>query len=55
MSEDYQNDIDESPDEETKELMEGHDLDQDTAEQVREAIDEYGVDENGKKGSGTFL
>mgnify|MGYP001221521264 CR=1 FL=1 len=46
MDKDYQNDIDESPDEEIQELMESHDLDEDTAEQVREAMDEYGVDED---------
>lgn len=33
-------------DDEIKELMENHDLDQDTAEQVRDAMDEYGVDED---------
>jgi division protein CdvB (Snf7/Vps24/ESCRT-III family) len=34
------------PDEEIQELMESHDLDEDTAEQVQEAMDEYGVDED---------
>jgi division protein CdvB (Snf7/Vps24/ESCRT-III family) len=44
--ENYQNEIDEAPDEEVQELMESHDLDEDTAEQVREVMDEYGVDED---------
>ena len=30
-----------TPDEEVQELMESHDLDEDTAEQVREVMDEY--------------
>lgn len=37
---------DESPDEEIIEIMENHDLDQDTAERVQEIMDEYGVDED---------
>jgi hypothetical protein len=36
----------EAPDEDVKELMESHDLDQDTAEKVQEIMDEYGVDED---------
>lgn len=36
----------EKPDEEVKELMENHDLDQDTAERVQEIIDDLGVDED---------
>ena len=52
----YQNSIDEAPDEEIQELMESHDLDpsfakamagkDDTAEKVREVINELGVDED---------
>lgn len=34
------------PDEDTKELMKDHDLDVDTAERVRDIMDEYGVDED---------
>ena len=43
-----ENDIskDEAPDEEVQELMESHDLDQDTAERVQEIMEEYGVDED---------
>lgn len=37
---------DEAPDEEVQELMENHNLDQDTAERVQEIMEEYGVDEN---------
>lgn len=37
---------DESPDEDIKELMESHDLDQDTAERVQEIMDDLGVDED---------
>lgn len=37
---------DETPDEQVRELMESHDLDQDTAERVQEIMDEYGVDED---------
>jgi len=36
--------IDKSPDEETKELMENHEIDQYATEQIREVMDEYGVD-----------
>lgn len=32
-------------DEEIKELMKDHDLDEDTAEHVRDVMDEYGLDE----------
>lgn len=37
---------DEVPDEEIRELMETHDLDQDTAERVQEIMEEYSVDED---------
>jgi antitoxin component of RelBE/YafQ-DinJ toxin-antitoxin module len=30
----------------TKELMEDHDLDEDTAERVQDIMDEYGLDED---------
>ena len=46
MDEDYQNSIDEGPDEEVREFMESHNLDEDTAEQVKDVIDELGVDED---------
>jgi len=36
----------EAPDEDVKELMESHDLDQDTAERVQEIMDDLGVDED---------
>jgi len=36
----------EAPDEEVKELMENHDLDQDEAEHTKEVMDEYGLDED---------
>lgn len=36
----------EAPDEEVAELMEAHDLDQDTAERVKEIMDDLGVDED---------
>ena len=36
----------EAPDEEVQELMESHDLDQDTAERVHEVMEELGVDED---------
>ena len=36
----------EAPDEEVAELMETHDLDQDTAERVQEIMDDLGVDED---------
>lgn len=36
----------EAPDEDVKELMETHDLDQDSAERVLEIMDELGVDED---------
>ncbi len=35
----------EAPDEDVKELMKSHDLDQDTAERVQEIMDDLGVDE----------
>lgn len=37
---------DEAPDEEVQELMENHDLDQDTAERVQEIMEDLGVDED---------
>ncbi len=56
MDEDYQDSIDETPDEEIQELMESHDLNpsfakamagkEDTAEKVRNAMNELGVDED---------
>ena len=46
MNKDYQNEIDDVPDEEVRELMESHDLDADTAERVRDTMDELGVDED---------
>ena len=42
MNHRYQNESNEAPDEEIQELMESHDLDEDTAEQVQETMDEYG-------------
>jgi len=36
----------EAPEEDVKELMESHDLDQDTAERVQEIMDDLGVDED---------
>ena len=36
----------EAPDEEVAELMETHDLDQDTAERVQEIMEDLGVDED---------
>ena len=36
----------EAPDEDVKELMKSHDLDQDTAERVQEIMDDLGVDED---------
>ena len=36
----------ETPDEDIKELMESHDLDQDTAERVQEIMEDLGVDED---------
>jgi hypothetical protein len=36
----------EAPDEDVKELMESHDLDQDTAERVQEIMEDLGVDED---------
>ncbi|KKS40510.1 MAG: hypothetical protein UV02_C0040G0003 [Candidatus Kuenenbacteria bacterium GW2011_GWA2_42_15] len=39
MSVDHQNKISKDPDEGIQELMESHDLDEDTAEQVRDAMD----------------
>jgi hypothetical protein len=36
----------EAPNEDVKELMESHDLDQDTAERVQEIMDDLGVDED---------
>lgn len=36
----------EGPDEEVRELMKDHDLDEDTAERVRKVMDELGVDED---------
>ncbi len=35
-----------APDEDVRELMETHDLDQNTAERVQEIMEEYGVDED---------
>jgi Spy/CpxP family protein refolding chaperone len=46
MDEDYQNSINEWQDEEVREIMASHDLDEETAERVCEAMDEYGVDED---------
>ena len=37
---------DNAPDEEVQEIMESHDLDQDTAERVQEIIEDLGVDED---------
>lgn len=37
---------DDAPEEDVKELMESHDLDQDTAERVQEIMDDLGVDED---------
>lgn len=37
---------DEKPDEDIREIMENHDLDQDTAERVQEIMDDLGVDED---------
>ncbi len=34
------------PDEDVAELMENHDLDEDTAEKVRDIMEEYGVGED---------
>jgi len=36
----------EASDDDVKELMESHDLDQDTAERVQEIMDDLGVDED---------
>lgn len=36
----------EAPDEDVRELMEAHDLDQDTAERVQEIMEDLGVDED---------
>ncbi len=36
----------EAPDEDVKELMKSHDLDQDTAGRVQEIMDDLGVDED---------
>jgi len=33
-------------DENTKQIMEDHDIDKDTAEHIQEIMDEYGVDED---------
>ncbi len=40
------NDEDETPDEDIKELMENHDLDKEEAEHVQEVMEEYGLDED---------
>lgn len=37
---------DEEPDEDVRELIENHDLDQDTAERVQEIMEDLGVDED---------
>jgi hypothetical protein len=36
----------EAPDEDVRELMKSHDIDQDTAERVQEIMDDLGVDED---------
>ncbi len=46
MDEDHQNETDDAPDEEVRELMESHDLDAETAERVRDVMSEEGVDED---------
>lgn len=48
MSDPREDNLSESevPDEDVKELMQSHDLDQDTAERVQEIMEEYGVDED---------
>lgn len=45
MNDDKEKEIDDTPDEDVKEIMESHDIDQDTAERAQELIDE-GLDED---------